>query len=257
MTEKRRARPVARDRRWSAPRGRPLRRSTCASRRWRRTSPRGSSSRSSRGPARWRRSSRRWIRATASRRSCARRAARPAGTPSGSSRSRSSAPSPASSAPRCCCSSVDSRRLLQVVVIGLLTFVGFVLPDSVLGRQRRGTAEGDPGTLSDTLDLLTISVEAGLSLNAAIAQVVQNVPGVLSSEFARMLQEIQLGCPAFGCVPASGGADRRRGAQRLRARDDPGRRLRCLDRERPSDPGRSSCGSSVASAPRRRRSRPR
>jgi len=38
-------------------------------------------------------------------------------------------------------------------------------------------------------------VEAGLSLNAAIAQVVQNVPGVLSSEFARMLQEIQLGVP--------------------------------------------------------------
>ena len=50
-------------------------------------------------------------------------------------------------------------------------------------------------TLSDTLDLLTISVEAGLSLNAAIAQVVQNVPGVLSAEFARMLQEIQLGVP--------------------------------------------------------------
>jgi tight adherence protein C len=42
---------------------------------------------------------------------------------------------------------------------------------------------------------LTISVEAGLSLNAAIAQVVRNVPGVLSSEFARMLQEIQLGVP--------------------------------------------------------------
>jgi tight adherence protein C len=50
-------------------------------------------------------------------------------------------------------------------------------------------------TLSDTLDLLTISVEAGLSLNAAIAQVVRNVPGVLSAEFARMLQEIQLGVP--------------------------------------------------------------
>ena len=38
-------------------------------------------------------------------------------------------------------------------------------------------------------------MEAGLSLNAAIAQVVQNVPGVLSAEFARMLQEIQLGVP--------------------------------------------------------------
>jgi tight adherence protein C len=50
-------------------------------------------------------------------------------------------------------------------------------------------------SLSDTLDLLTISVEAGLSLNAAIAMVVRNVPGVLSQEFGRMLQEIQLGVP--------------------------------------------------------------
>ena len=32
-------------------------------------------------------------------------------------------------------------------------------------------------------------------MNAAIAQVVRNVPGVLSPEFARMLQEIQLGVP--------------------------------------------------------------
>jgi len=84
---------------------------------------------------------------------------------------------------------------LVFVVAGLVTFVGFVLPDSILGRQVQERQSEILKTLSDTLDLLTISVEAGLSLNAAIAQVVQNVPGVLSSEFARMLQEIQLGVP--------------------------------------------------------------
>ena len=84
---------------------------------------------------------------------------------------------------------------LVLVVSGLLTFVGFVLPDSILGRRVQERQSEILKTLSDTLDLLTISVEAGLSLNAAIAQVVQNVPGVLSSEFARMLQEIQLGVP--------------------------------------------------------------
>ena len=84
---------------------------------------------------------------------------------------------------------------LVFVVAGLVTFVGFVLPDSVLGRRVQERQGEILKTLSDTLDLLTISVEAGLSLNAAIAQVVQNVPGVLSSEFARMLQEIQLGVP--------------------------------------------------------------
>ncbi|HZN42785.1 MAG TPA: type II secretion system F family protein, partial [Actinomycetota bacterium] len=72
---------------------------------------------------------------------------------------------------------------------------GFMAPDSLLNRRVEERQKEILRTLSDTLDLLTISVEAGLSLNAAIAQVVQNVPGVLSSEFARMLQEIQLGVP--------------------------------------------------------------
>jgi len=84
---------------------------------------------------------------------------------------------------------------VQIVIIGLLTFVGFILPDSRLNSRVEDRKKEILRTLSDTLDLLTISVEAGLSLNAAIAMVVRNVPGVLSSEFARMLQEIQLGVP--------------------------------------------------------------
>jgi tight adherence protein C len=83
----------------------------------------------------------------------------------------------------------------MLVVVGLLSIAGFLLPDSMLARKVEERQKEVLGTLSDTLDLLTISVEAGLSLNAAIAQVVQNVPGVLSAEFARMLQEIQLGVP--------------------------------------------------------------
>ena len=90
---------------------------------------------------------------------------------------------------------MDLTPFLQIVVIALLTFVGFIVPDSVLSSRVEDRKKEILRTLSDTLDLLTISVEAGLSLNAAIAQVVKNVPGVLSSEFARMLQEIQLGVP--------------------------------------------------------------
>jgi tight adherence protein C len=84
---------------------------------------------------------------------------------------------------------------IRFMIIALLTFAGFVLPDSALNRKVEERQREILRTLSDTLDLLTISVEAGLSLNAAMAQVVQNVPGVLSSEFARMLQEVQLGVP--------------------------------------------------------------
>jgi tight adherence protein C len=89
----------------------------------------------------------------------------------------------------------DPSLLIRVLTVGLLAFVGFVAPDTLLNRRVAERQREILRTLSDTLDLLTISVEAGLSLNAAIAQVVQNVPGVLSAEFARMLQEIQLGVP--------------------------------------------------------------
>jgi tight adherence protein C len=82
-----------------------------------------------------------------------------------------------------------------LAAVGLLSVAGFLIPDAFLARKVEERQHEVLSTLSDTLDLLTISVEAGLSLNAAIAQVVQNVPGVLSQEFARMLQEIQLGVP--------------------------------------------------------------
>jgi tight adherence protein C len=82
---------------------------------------------------------------------------------------------------------------VTILVAGLFTFAGFIAPDSIVNGRVDDRQREILRTLSDTLDLLTISVEAGLSLNASISQVVQNVPGVLSQEFARMLQEIQLG----------------------------------------------------------------
>jgi tight adherence protein C len=90
---------------------------------------------------------------------------------------------------------ISLSPFIRIVLLGLLGFVGFLAPDSLLSRRVDERQKEILRTLSDTLDLLTISVEAGLSLNAAIAQVVQNVPGTLSAEFARMLQEIQLGVP--------------------------------------------------------------
>jgi tight adherence protein C len=47
--------------------------------------------------------------------------------------------------------------------------------------------------LPDAIDLLTISVEAGLGFDAAIAQVARNTEGPIAGEFARLLQEMQIG----------------------------------------------------------------
>ena len=47
--------------------------------------------------------------------------------------------------------------------------------------------------LPDALDLMTISVEAGLSFDAALAQVARNTTGPMAEEFFRVLQEMQIG----------------------------------------------------------------
>ena len=47
--------------------------------------------------------------------------------------------------------------------------------------------------MPDVLDLLTVSVEAGLGFDAALQRVVQKMTGAISVEFAKTLQEIKMG----------------------------------------------------------------
>jgi tight adherence protein C len=47
--------------------------------------------------------------------------------------------------------------------------------------------------LADAIDLLTISVEAGLGFDAALQQVAKNTEGPLAGELSRVLQEMQIG----------------------------------------------------------------
>ena len=60
-------------------------------------------------------------------------------------------------------------------------------------RQAYDRADKLQRALPDAIDLLTISVESGLGFDAACAQVARNTDGPLSEEFARMLQEMQIG----------------------------------------------------------------
>jgi tight adherence protein C len=80
--------------------------------------------------------------------------------------------------------------ILAVVLSGL---IGYLMPGAWLGQAAAARQEAIRRALPDTMDLLTISVEAGLGFDAALAQVLRNVPGPLSQEIARMLQEMQLG----------------------------------------------------------------
>jgi tight adherence protein C len=81
-------------------------------------------------------------------------------------------------------------RLLVVPVLGM---IGYLAPSVQLVGLANSRQRAIQRSLPDVMDLLTISVEAGLGLDAAIGQVVAHVPGPLSEELARLSQEIQIG----------------------------------------------------------------
>jgi tight adherence protein C len=83
--------------------------------------------------------------------------------------------------------------LTQIIFIGIITASGYFLPDIYVSRTAEDRQKSIRRALPDTMDLLTISVEAGLGFDAALSQVVEHVPGALSEEIGRLLQEIQLG----------------------------------------------------------------
>jgi tight adherence protein C len=71
--------------------------------------------------------------------------------------------------------------------------LGFMGPEFWLGRKIRSRAEAMVLQLPDALDLLTISVEAGLGFDAALAKVVEKMEGPLVNEFRQALAEIRMG----------------------------------------------------------------
>lgn len=69
----------------------------------------------------------------------------------------------------------------------------FFLPDLLLYNAGMKRQEQILAALPDAMDMLTICVEAGLGFDGALAQVARNTRGPLAEEFARTLQEMQIG----------------------------------------------------------------
>jgi tight adherence protein C len=82
---------------------------------------------------------------------------------------------------------------LLLVGIVVLWGVSFMYPDVLLNRKIEDRQKEISRKLPDILDLLVISVEAGLGFEQALDRTCTAVPGALSDEFRRMLHEIRIG----------------------------------------------------------------
>jgi len=71
--------------------------------------------------------------------------------------------------------------------------LGFMGPEIWLSRRIKKRQKAILMAVPDSLDLLTISVKAGLSFDGALAKVVEKTTGPLADEFRRALAEIRVG----------------------------------------------------------------
>jgi tight adherence protein C len=76
-----------------------------------------------------------------------------------------------------------------------LAIIGVALPESRLGSKREDRQRSIRRDLPDVLDLLVISVEAGVGLEGAIEVVGRHFDSPLAHEMNRMLREMELGVP--------------------------------------------------------------
>ena len=88
---------------------------------------------------------------------------------------------------------------LFTIVLGAL---GWFAPTMWIYQLSYDRTERIREELADALDLLTISVEAGLAFDAALAQVARNSTGPLGAEFFRVLQEMQIGTGRISALRA-------------------------------------------------------
>ena len=71
--------------------------------------------------------------------------------------------------------------------------IGFIVPGFIVSRRARARRDEMRAQLPDALDLLAVSVEAGLAFDGAVAKLTEHMEGALAEEFAHTLGEMRIG----------------------------------------------------------------
>jgi tight adherence protein C len=83
--------------------------------------------------------------------------------------------------------------LAGVIFAPVLGLAGFFFPEFFLSTRIKARREAIRSELPDALDLLAVSVEAGLGLDGAVAKLTEHMDGALVDEFALTLGEMRIG----------------------------------------------------------------
>lgn len=83
-------------------------------------------------------------------------------------------------------------RILSAFAV---TLVGYYAPELILHSRGQERQQRIQRELADTLDQMTIAVEAGLSFDAAMQRAAKNGKGPLAEELIRTMQDMQVGVP--------------------------------------------------------------
>jgi len=91
--------------------------------------------------------------------------------------------------------SSGANSAIAAIVALFFAALGSLTPFLWLRRRVRRRKLAIWKSLADAFDLITVSVEAGLGLDAALRQVAERLPGPLGEEIGRTLREVGIGRP--------------------------------------------------------------
>jgi tight adherence protein C len=87
----------------------------------------------------------------------------------------------------------ELSSLVKFLAVAVFAAAGWYAPEWIVRSRAKERQHAIQLALADSLDLMSITVEAGLAFDAALSRVARNIKGPLGQELYRVVQEMQLG----------------------------------------------------------------